>query len=204
MPGMHGVPAPLRSGIDIHLERDIAAVHRTMGPSPAGSRPTPLYMKQSKFSVPARKRSPAKTEFLGPSQAMRSRDNFKNNGFYITTQRDEDQRAAMSSEQRVAITKSSLAASAKAKTTSLMSDVFFTKSSGDLRPSRLTRPEDNQPSYTTTQQADALTDKLTNSQMAALTRSSLATRIENKSDMLTSDVFHRKPPPPGHKPEGLW
>ena len=40
--------------------------------------------------------------------------------------------------------------------------------------------------------------------MAALTRSSLATRIENKSDMLTSDVFHRKPPPPGHKPEGLW
>ena len=72
MPGMHGVPAPLRSGIDIHLERDIAAVHRTMGPSPAGSRPTPLYMKESKFSVPARKRSPAKTEFLGPSQAMRS------------------------------------------------------------------------------------------------------------------------------------
>ena len=42
-------PAPLRSGLDIHLERDIAGYHARKD----SKRPEPLYKRESRFAIPS-------------------------------------------------------------------------------------------------------------------------------------------------------
>ena len=96
-----------------------------------GSRPTPLYMRQSRFTPPPRKALRPASAGLGPSQAMLSKSDFRQNP-YTTTQQTE-MSPVLSNEQMAGISITSNALSSSYKGRSQNSDVFFAKPGPNTR-----------------------------------------------------------------------
>lgn len=119
-----GVPAPIRGGLDLSLEREITHYHRANAPT----RPTPLYQQDSRFRIPpapARRRVDTVSD-LGPSKASLSKLDFhpSRKEYIATTQADA---IKMTSQEYAELSRSNILAGQKQKEGSLTSDIFFTK-----------------------------------------------------------------------------
>ena len=140
--GTRTCPAPLRSRIDIHLERDVATYHSASANTRTApsARPVPLYMRESRFSIPP---APPKIRTgkevrrnyqgsLGQSQATRSKSSFQQ-AAWTTTQREEV--LVVTDAQMTAISSSQTRACQANKANSLTSDPFCSKrADGSVAP----------------------------------------------------------------------
>ena len=125
-----GVPAPIRSGLDLCLERDVAELNK----SKLAERPTPLYKKPSALMEaykPVRRAYSASD--LGPSKAMLSKLDFQTNPLTTTTRSSA---LNISDQQMARVARESKLAASKLKTHSLQSDIFHAKYQDDLAKSR--------------------------------------------------------------------
>ena len=168
--GTRACPAPLRSGIDIHLERDVAGYHTNKD----SKRPVPLYKRESRYAQPPAPPRSKSLSSLGPSQATLSKMNFQQNK-YTTTQR-ENVLAVTDAEMTVIRGSQSRACRAN-KSNSLTSDPFCAKRvDGSLLP-RVQK-------YTTTQSDAKLS--VTKEQAKAYIKEQAAACRANKANSLTS------------------
>ena len=162
--------------MDIQLERDVATFHNRM-PS---SRPEPLYMRESRYSLPPSPRARSDASGLGPSLASRSRSDFKQNA-YTTTQRENVQ--LVTDAEMAALSSSQTQACIRNRSKSITSDPFCAKpvyrADGSITPRG-----DFQQTYTTTQGDTAL--GVTAEQAAAYIRSQARACKANKAQSLTS------------------
>lgn len=118
-----GVPAPIRGGLDLSLEKQITHYHRTDG----ASRPTPLYQQDSRFRIPpAPPRRVVAASDLGPSKAALSRLDFhpSRKDYIATTHADA---IKLTSDEYAELSRSNMLAGQKQKEGSLTSDIFCTK-----------------------------------------------------------------------------
>jgi hypothetical protein len=165
--GTRACPAPLRSGIDIHLERDVAGYHTNKG----SERPVPLYKRESRFAQPPAPPRSKSLGSLGPSQATLSKMNFQ----YSTTQRENV--LAMTDAEMAVIRGSQSRACRANKSNSLTSDPFCAKrADGSLLP-RVQK-------YATTQSDTKLS--VTKEQAKAYMKEQTAACRANKANSLTS------------------
>ena len=165
--GTRACPAPLRSGIDIHLERDVAGYHTNKD----SKRPVPLYKRESRYAQPPAPPRSRSQGSLGPSQATLSKMNFQ----YTTTQRDNV--LAVTDAEMTVIRGSQSRACRANKSNSLTSDPFCAKrADGSLKP-RVQK-------YTTTQSDTKL--NVTKEQAKAYIKDQAAACRANKANSLTS------------------
>ena len=123
--GTRACPAPLRSGIDIHLERAVAGYHTNKD----SKRPVPLYKRESRYAQPPAPPRSRSLGSLGPSQATLSKMNFQ----YTTTQRDNV--LAVTDAEMTVIRGSQSRACRANQSNSLTSDPFCAKrADGSLLP----------------------------------------------------------------------
>ena len=162
-------PAPLRSGLDIHLERDIAGYHAKKD----SKRPEPLYKRESaRFAYPPAPPRSRSAGSLGPSQATLS----KTVSQYSTSAREND--LAMTNAEMAMIRGSQSRACRANKSNSLTSDLFWAKrADGSLK--------DRVQTYSTTQSDTKL--NLTKEQVRAYMKEQAAACRANKANSLTSE-----------------
>ena len=161
-------PAPLRSGLDIHLERDIAGYHARKD----SKRPEPLYKRESRFAIPPAPPRSRSAGSLGPSQATLS----KTISQYSTSAREND--LAMTNAEMAMIRGSQSQACRANKSNSLTSDLFWAKrADGSLK--------DRVQTYSTTQSDTKL--NLTKEQVRAYMKEQAAACRANKANSLTSE-----------------